>query len=135
VTRPAVPDRFLLKCTSICWIGTAIGTRRTGPRSTARGRTPPDNGEWRLTIAEKRRILLAHIYGDIDPQAVEARSRSRNSIAPGREYKRIQAALFMPTRITNPDARVHWNVAQVIMIVPSLGRLVTFSPDDLSRTS
>ncbi|MGJ4925962.1 Eco57I restriction-modification methylase domain-containing protein [Bradyrhizobium sp. HKCCYLS2038] len=31
-----------------------------------------DNGEWRLTIAEKRRILLAHIYGvDIDPQAVE----------------------------------------------------------------
>ncbi len=30
------------------------------------------NGEWRLTIAEKRRILLAHIYGvDIDPQAVE----------------------------------------------------------------
>jgi len=41
----------------------------------------------------------------------------------------------MPTRITNPDARVHWNVAQVIMIVPSLGRLVTFSPDDLSRTS
>jgi type I restriction-modification system DNA methylase subunit len=30
------------------------------------------NGEWRLTIAEKRRILLTHIYGvDIDPQAVE----------------------------------------------------------------
>lgn len=30
------------------------------------------SGEWRLTIAEKRRILLAHIYGvDIDPQAVE----------------------------------------------------------------
>lgn len=28
--------------------------------------------EWRLTIAEKRRILLAHIFGvDIDPQAVE----------------------------------------------------------------
>ena len=29
-------------------------------------------GEWRLTIEERRRILLAHIYGvDIDPQAVE----------------------------------------------------------------
>lgn len=29
-------------------------------------------GEWRLTIAEKRRILLTHIFGvDIDPQAVE----------------------------------------------------------------
>jgi len=29
-------------------------------------------GEWRLTTAERKRILLAHIYGvDIDPQAVE----------------------------------------------------------------
>jgi hypothetical protein len=29
-------------------------------------------GEWRLTIAEKKRILLSHIFGvDIDPQAVE----------------------------------------------------------------
>ncbi|MBM3189877.1 MAG: restriction endonuclease subunit M, partial [Chloroflexi bacterium] len=31
-----------------------------------------ENGEWRLTIAEKKRILLTHLYGvDIDPQAVE----------------------------------------------------------------
>jgi hypothetical protein len=30
------------------------------------------HGEWRLTTAERKRILLAHIYGvDIDPQAVE----------------------------------------------------------------
>jgi type I restriction-modification system DNA methylase subunit len=30
------------------------------------------NGDWRLTIEEKRRILTAHIFGvDIDPQAVE----------------------------------------------------------------
>lgn len=29
-------------------------------------------GDWRLTIAEKKRILLSHIFGvDIDPQAVE----------------------------------------------------------------
>ncbi len=29
-------------------------------------------GEWRLTTAERKRLLLAHIYGvDIDPQAVE----------------------------------------------------------------
>jgi len=29
-------------------------------------------GDWRLTIAERRRILLTHIYGvDVDPQAVE----------------------------------------------------------------
>lgn len=42
----------------------------------ARGRTPKlfsagENG-WRLSIAEKRRILLTHVYGvDIDKQAVE----------------------------------------------------------------
>lgn len=29
-------------------------------------------GEWRLTIAERRRVLMTHIYGvDVDPQAVE----------------------------------------------------------------
>ena len=32
----------------------------------------PRNGEWRLAIEEKKRILTAHIFGvDIDPQAVE----------------------------------------------------------------
>jgi len=42
----------------------------------AKGRDPKlyyaAGGEWRLTIAEKRRILTSHIFGvDIDPQAVE----------------------------------------------------------------
>ena len=42
----------------------------------ATGRNPRlyqnDRGEWRLTIGERKRILLDHIYGvDIDPQAVE----------------------------------------------------------------
>jgi len=32
----------------------------------------PRNGQWRLTVGEKKRILLTHIFGvDIDPQAVE----------------------------------------------------------------
>ena len=32
----------------------------------------PRNGEWRLTIDEKKRLLTTHIFGvDIDPQAVE----------------------------------------------------------------
>jgi len=32
----------------------------------------PRNGQWRLTIEEKKRILTTHIFGvDIDPQAVE----------------------------------------------------------------
>jgi len=42
----------------------------------ARGRSPrlyrTQLGEWRLTLEERKRILLAHVYGvDIDPQAVE----------------------------------------------------------------
>jgi predicted type IV restriction endonuclease len=42
----------------------------------AKGRSPrlyrTPKGKWRLTIAEKKRILLDHIFGvDIDPQAVE----------------------------------------------------------------
>jgi hypothetical protein len=42
----------------------------------AKGRNPrlarSSTGDWRLTTAERKRILLDHIYGvDIDPQAVE----------------------------------------------------------------
>jgi type I restriction-modification system DNA methylase subunit len=49
---------------------------KDGAEKYARGRAPSlhisKNGEWKLTIAEKKRILLSHIYGvDIDPQAVE----------------------------------------------------------------
>jgi len=47
-----------------------------GAEKHAKGKRPQlyqaAHGEWRLTIAEKRRILLTHIYGvDIDAQAVE----------------------------------------------------------------
>ncbi len=46
------------------------------PEKHARGRPPRlyrgTSGDWRLTTAEKKRILLNNIYGvDIDPQAVE----------------------------------------------------------------
>jgi hypothetical protein len=46
------------------------------PESHAKGRDPAihrgAHGDWRLTSAEKKRILLTHIYGvDIDRQAVE----------------------------------------------------------------
>lgn len=46
------------------------------PTKHARGKAPTlyqaAKGGWRLTITERRRILLTHIYGvDIDPQAVE----------------------------------------------------------------
>jgi type I restriction-modification system DNA methylase subunit len=47
-----------------------------GAEKWAKGRRPTlyqaAAGEWRLTTAERKRILLDHIYGvDIDPQAVE----------------------------------------------------------------
>ncbi|SFP43444.1 Eco57I restriction-modification methylase domain-containing protein [Qipengyuania nanhaisediminis] len=47
-----------------------------GPQKHLGGKDPKllevGEDDWRLTIAERRRILLAHIYGvDIDPQAVE----------------------------------------------------------------
>ena len=42
------------------------------PRKHKAGIYQADKGQWRLTIAERKRILLDHIYGvDIDPQAVE----------------------------------------------------------------
>jgi hypothetical protein len=47
-----------------------------GAQKWATGRNPrlyqSARGDWRLTITERKRILLDHIYGvDIDPQAVE----------------------------------------------------------------
>ena len=49
---------------------------KDGPEKHSRGKSPlllqAAKGDWRLTIAERRRILLTHIYGvDVDPQAVE----------------------------------------------------------------
>ena len=49
---------------------------RDDPQKWARGAHPTlyehGAGDWRLTTAERKRILLTHIYGvDIDPQAVE----------------------------------------------------------------
>jgi hypothetical protein len=48
----------------------------SGPEKRTKGRRPvlyqAAGGEWRLTTAERKRILLNNIYGvDIDPQAVE----------------------------------------------------------------
>jgi hypothetical protein len=48
----------------------------SGPENYSRGRRPrlyrSGTGAWKLTIAERKRILLDHVFGvDIDPQAVE----------------------------------------------------------------
>jgi type I restriction-modification system DNA methylase subunit len=49
---------------------------KNGPKKLATGRSPViyqvSGGDWRLTTAERKRILINNIYGvDIDPQAVE----------------------------------------------------------------
>ncbi len=42
------------------------------PRGRGQGEGGQREGAWRLTTAERKRILLTHIYGvDVDPQAVE----------------------------------------------------------------
>ena len=59
-------------------LGAAAGASSPSPQSRVPGPDFPDRlyqgpgGQWLLTIQEKKRILLNHIYGvDIDPQAVE----------------------------------------------------------------
>lgn len=51
----------------------ATGIGDQGAAAGGRGPGTRDQGpSWRLTIAERKRILLAHVFGvDIDPQAVE----------------------------------------------------------------
>ena len=74
-TSHAAPARSCWAPISIFWIGSWPSTWLMEPRN---GPTPNprlyqnSRGEWRLTIGERKRIVLDHIYGvDIDPQAVE----------------------------------------------------------------
>jgi hypothetical protein len=49
----------------------------------------PRNGQWRLTIEEKKRILTTHIFGvDIDRQAVEVTKLSLLLKGAGRRKRR-----------------------------------------------
>ena len=64
--------QFLLDWCLAAYLADGAG----GAEKWATGRNPRlyqnGRGEWRLTIGERKRILLDHIYGvDIDPQAVE----------------------------------------------------------------
>ena len=54
------------------------------------------SGEWRLTIAEKKRILTAHIFGvDIDRQAVEVTKLSLLlKVLEGESDEALQMRLF-----------------------------------------
>jgi hypothetical protein len=82
---------------------------KSGPKKHARGSAPKlfDAGrdDWRLTIAEKRRILLDHIFGiDIDPQAVEVTKLSLlMKVLEGEKNDRLAAQMNLFNIRALPD--------------------------------
>ena len=73
---PAAPAPSSSAPTSTSSNGTATSTPSTSPTKWAKGAKPVlvqvGPGNWKLTIAERKRILLDNIFGvDIDTQAVE----------------------------------------------------------------
>ena len=84
-----------------------------GAEKWATGRNPRlyqnGRGEWRLTIGERKRILLDHIYGvDIDPQAVEVTKLSLLlKVLEGEDEQTIgqQLALFPERAPARPGAQ------------------------------
>jgi len=80
-----------------------------GPAKHAKGGEPRlfqhDGGEWRLTTAERKRILLSHIHGvDIDSQAVEVTKLSLLlKVLEGESAETIGANLSLFRRRALPD--------------------------------
>jgi type I restriction-modification system DNA methylase subunit len=80
-----------------------------GPEKWAKGRNPAlyqvVRGEWRLTTAERKRILLNNIYGvDIDPQAVEVTKLSLLlKVLEGENEETINASLRLFHERALPD--------------------------------
>ncbi len=80
-----------------------------GPDKWAKGRSPrlyqTHTGEWKLTTAERKQILLTHIYGvDIDPQAVEVTKLSLLlKVLEGEDEQSIGRQLAMFQERVLPD--------------------------------
>jgi type I restriction-modification system DNA methylase subunit len=79
------------------------------PETWAKGKAPAiyqaQGGEWRLTTAEKKRILLDNIHGvDIDPQAVEVTKLSLSlKVLEGESQESIGAQLGLFKERALPD--------------------------------
>ena len=83
-------------------------TEKDNPAKHARGANPrvfqTSTGDWRLTTAERKRILLAHIYGvDIDYQAVEVTKLSLLLKALEGETKESVARMLFHKERALPD--------------------------------
>lgn len=80
-----------------------------GPKKWAAGRSPviyqASGGDWRLTTAERKRILLNNIYGvDIDPQAVEVTKLSLLlKVLEGENEQTLNRQLVMLHQRALPD--------------------------------
>jgi len=80
-----------------------------GPESHAKAKSPRlyqhDSGDWRLTTAERKRILLSHIYGvDIDSQAVETTKLSLLlKVLEGESGERLDSSLRLFHERALPD--------------------------------
>jgi type I restriction-modification system DNA methylase subunit len=79
------------------------------PEKWAKGKTPAiyqdQGGDWRLTTAEKKKILLSNIHGvDIDPQAVEVTKLSLSlKVLEGESQESIGAQLGLFKERALPD--------------------------------
>jgi type I restriction-modification system DNA methylase subunit len=80
-----------------------------GPETWAKAKTPAiyqaQGGDWRLTTAEKKKILLNNIHGvDIDPQAVEVTKLSLSlKVLEGESQETIGAQLGLFKERALPD--------------------------------
>lgn len=78
---------------------------QAGPKKRAKELYQGAGGIWRLTTAEKKRILLANVYGvDIDPQAVEVTKLSLLlKVLEGESEQTLQSQLRMFHERALPD--------------------------------
>ncbi len=85
------------------------------PEGWAKGRNPvlvQTTGGWKLTIAERKRILLDNIYGvDIDPQAVEVTKLSLLlKVLEGASEQTIQPIDFS----SSTDTAIHGHMVKLV---------------------
>jgi len=109
-----------------------------GPEKHTKGRAPAvyehGVGDWRLTTAERKRILLEHIHGvDIDPQAVEVTKLSLLlKVLEGESEQTLQPQLLHERALPDLGRNVKCGNS---LIGPDYaqGRQASFLEDDAER--
>lgn len=112
-----------------------------GPDKWAKGRTPRlyqhAKEGWALTMAERKRILLTHIYGvDLDPQAVEVTKLSlllKALEGESDETLKRQFALFHERVLPNLEQNIKCGNALIGSDFYQLHSIQSLEPDELYR--